>query len=133
MFSSVLLVQATMGEQLELAMTDPAVSRVLIGGVLHGTLLAAFSMGLAIALRSAALALGVLLPLFLTVSTIVSNIAATARYAQYLPDVAGGLILMSAPPDNTTLTAWSGIAVLAVWAAAAVAIGYLALPYRDVS
>jgi ABC-type transport system involved in multi-copper enzyme maturation permease subunit len=89
-------------------------------------------MGLATVLRSSALTMSILLPLFFMISTILNNIPGVRKAAQFLPDVAGGIVLFRDPPDNTVLTAWSGMAVLLAWTALSVAAGYLAVRRRDV-
>ncbi|MGP4110159.1 ABC transporter permease subunit [Streptomyces sp. 4N509B] len=127
-----LTAQAAIGSEHNASFTDPGVARAVVGAVLYMTLLCAFSMGLATVLRSPAVTLGVLVPLFFIVSEILSNLPGVRTVAQFLPDVAGGIILDAEPPDGTVLTAWTGMAVLAAWTALAVAAGYVALRNRDV-
>ncbi|RPF34487.1 ABC transporter permease subunit [Streptomyces sp. TLI_185] len=123
--------QATMGARLSVSLTDEGVLRSLFGAVLYTTLLCLFCMGLASVLRSSALTMGILVPLFFTVSTILSNIPGVERVAQFLPDVAGGLVLYRDVPGNTVLNAWTGLGVLALWTVASVAVGYWAVRRRD--
>ncbi|GAA4879031.1 ABC transporter permease [Kitasatospora terrestris] len=123
--------QATAGGAPTAGPADPGVLRSLVGAVLYATLLCLFCMGLAGVLRSSALTLGILLPLFFTVSTMLSNLPGVRVVAQFLPDVAGGLALYRDPPGDTVLGAWSGLGVLAVWTALVVAAGYAAVRRRD--
>jgi ABC-2 type transport system permease protein len=100
--------------------------------VLYMTLICAFSMGLASVLRSSALTMGILVPLFFMISTILNSIPGVQKAAQFLPDLAGGLILRREPPaGDTVLTPWTGMAVLAAWAVLAVGAGYAAVRSRD--
>ncbi|GHJ01669.1 ABC transporter [Streptomyces olivaceus] len=128
--TSFFLAQATMGEE-SVSLTDDGVPAALVGAVLFTTLLCLFSMGVAALLRSSVLTMGILMPLFFTVSTILTNIPGVGRAAQFLPDQAGGLALYRHAPDGYVLNAWSGLAVLAAWTAAALGAGYLALRRRD--
>ncbi|MFJ8547034.1 ABC transporter permease subunit [Streptomyces sp. NPDC093586] len=122
--------QSGMGAQ-SVSLTDDGVTRSLVGAVLYTTLLCLFSMGLASLLRSAVLTLGILLPLFFTLSTMLSNLPGVRQAAQFLPDVAGGLVLYRQPPGDTVLGAWTGLGVLVLWTAAAVVAGYWAVRRRD--
>jgi ABC-2 type transport system permease protein len=124
--------QVAMGGPQSVSLSDDGVLRGMAGAVLYTTLLCLFSMGLATVLRSSALTMSILLPLFFMLSTILNNIPGVRKAAQFLPDVAGGIVLFREPPDNTVLTAWSGMAVLVAWTALSVAAGYLAVRRRDV-
>ncbi|MEU1347377.1 ABC transporter permease subunit [Streptomyces sp. NPDC005775] len=128
--TSFFLAQATMGDE-GVSLTDDGVLPALIGAVLYATLLCLFSMGVAVLLRSSAISMGILVPLFFTISTILTNIPGVGKVAQFLPDQAGGLVLYRNVPDEYVLNAWSGLAVLAAWTACAAGAGYLALRRRD--
>ncbi|MFC4493362.1 ABC transporter permease subunit [Streptomyces ovatisporus] len=124
--------QVTLGSPASVSLSDDGVLRALIGGVLYMTLICAFSMGLASVLRSSALTMGILVPLFFMISTILNSIPGVQKVAQFLPDLAGSLILRSEPPrGDTVLTAWTGMGVLAAWAVLAVTAGYFAMRRRD--
>ncbi|MEV7423367.1 MULTISPECIES: ABC transporter permease subunit [unclassified Streptomyces] len=129
-FTSFLLAQATMGDE-SVSLTADGVPTALAGAVLYTTLLCLFTMGIAVLLRSSAITMGILVPLFFTVSTILTNIPGVGKAAQFLPDQAGGLVLYREVPDGYVLGAWSGLGVLAVWTACAALAGYLALRRRD--
>ncbi|MFF3635128.1 ABC transporter permease subunit [Streptomyces sp. NPDC002250] len=128
--TSFLLAQATMGDE-SVSLTDDGVLPALFGAVLYATMLSVFSMAVAVLLRSSAITMGILVPLFFTVSTILTNIPGVGKAAQFLPDQAGGLVLYRHAPDEYVLNPWSGLAVLAAWTAAAAIAGYLALRRRD--
>ncbi|MEU7132729.1 ABC transporter permease subunit [Streptomyces sp. NPDC046261] len=123
--------QMAMGGPQSVSLSDDGVLRALAGGVLYTTLICVFSMGLASVLRSSALTIGILVPLFFMVSAILNSIPGVQKAAQFLPDVAGGLILQSGRPEGTVLTAWTGMAVLVAWTALSVTAGYLAMRRRD--
>ncbi|MFJ4567536.1 ABC transporter permease [Streptomyces caelestis] len=123
--------QLAMGDPQSVSLLDDGVLRSLVGAVLYTTLLCVFAMGLASVLRSSALTMGILVPLFFMISTILTNLPGVRDVAQFLPDVAGGLILYRDQPDDTVLNAWTGMAVLGAWAAAAVTAGYAVSRRRD--
>ncbi|MFG3252681.1 ABC transporter permease [Streptomyces sp. NPDC048172] len=123
--------QLALGGEGSVGLSDEGVMRSLSCAVLYTTLLCVFSMGLATVLRSSALTLGILIPLFFMLSTILNNIPGVKKVAQFLPDAAGDAALYQDPPSGTVLNAWSGMAVLVAWALAAGIAGYAAIRRRD--
>ncbi|MFE7841999.1 ABC transporter permease [Streptomyces sp. NPDC057474] len=112
---------------------DPGVLRALFGGGLYMTLIAMFSMGVAAMLRSPMLSLGILMPFFFLISNILGNVGATEKIGRYLPDQAGSKIMQVVTPvdDDTPYGPWGGLAIMALWVAAALLGGYLLLKKRD--
>ncbi|MBT2395712.1 ABC transporter permease subunit [Streptomyces sp. ISL-100] len=131
-FLSFFLGQAMLGD-LKASIGDPGVLRAVIGGGLYMTLIALFSMGVASMLRSQVLALGVLMPFFFLLAPILGNVSATKKVGQYLPDQAGSKIMQVVPPvnDDAPYGPWGGLAIMAVWVAAALVGGYVLLKKRD--
>jgi ABC-2 type transport system permease protein len=123
--------QAAIGSPHNAAITDEGVPRAVLGAVLYMTLLCAFSVGVATMLRSPAVSLGVLVPLFFMVSEILNNLPKVHTVAQFLPDVAGDIMLRRQPPDGTILTPWTGLGVLLLWTVAGLLGGYLTVRRRD--
>ncbi|MFD8299765.1 ABC transporter permease [Streptomyces bauhiniae] len=101
--------------------------RGAVGCALYLTLMALFAAGLAAVLRSGVGTLGLLIPFLLIVSFVVGDLASGA--ADYLPDRAGQLALHSAPEGP--LGPWSGLAVTALWAGAALGAGAWCVRRRD--
>ncbi|MET7287299.1 ABC transporter permease [Streptomyces sp. NPDC005573] len=97
------------------------------GCALYLTLMALFAAGLAAVLRSGAVTLGLLIPFLLIVSFVVGDLSAGA--AGYLPDRAGQVALHSAWEGSPG--PWSGLAVTALWAAAALLAGGWCVRRRD--
>ncbi|WP_250007691.1 ABC transporter permease subunit [Actinoplanes sp. M2I2] len=122
--------QVMLGEH-KASLGDPGALRAIVGAIIYTTLLCVFAMGLAAVLRSSALTIGILFPLFFMVSTILTSIPKVGKVAQFLPDVAGAQILYREPQGSTVLNAWTGLAVLIAWTLAAVVGGYLAVRRRD--
>lgn len=108
----------------------------IAGALLYLVLIALFATGTALVLRSSALSLGVLLPLLLLGSQGLGNVPGLRVVLQFLPDQAGLAILHlfgapGSPGYNRAFGPWAGLGILALWAAAALAAGYLTLRRRD--
>ncbi|MFI2763700.1 ABC transporter permease [Streptomyces echinatus] len=102
--------------------------RGAVGCGVHLTLMALFAAGLATVLRSGMATLSVLIPFLLIVSFVVGDLS--GGVADFLPDRAGQVALHSG--RDGTLGPWSGLAVTALWAAAALLAGAWSLRRRDV-
>ncbi|MET7655306.1 MULTISPECIES: ABC transporter permease [unclassified Streptomyces] len=131
-FATFFLGQAVLGSH-RASIGDTGVLRAVIGGGLYMTLIAVFSMGVATMLRSPMLSLGILMPFFFLISTILGNVSATKKIGRYLPDQAGSKIMQVVTPidDDTPYGPWGGFGIMALWTAAALAGGYLLLKKRD--
>ncbi|MEU1179068.1 ABC transporter permease [Streptomyces sp. NPDC005820] len=101
--------------------------RAVAGCALYLTLMALLAAGLTAALRSGTGALSILIPFLLVVSFVVGDMSGNA--ADLLPDRAGQVALHSS--WDGSLGPWSGLAVTALWAAAAVTAGAWRLRRRD--
>ncbi|MEC3997270.1 ABC transporter permease [Actinacidiphila sp. DG2A-62] len=112
---------------------DAHVVRALVGAAIYMTLMVLFAYGVATMVRSPMVALGTLIPFFFIVSSILSAIPGVKKVAKYLPDQAGQKIMqVVADPDNhTSYGPWGGIAIMAVWVAAALLGGFVLLKSRD--
>ena len=114
------------------AMSDPGVPRAIVGAVVYLTLVCALAIGVATVVRSSALALGILIPLFYVVEPILGRIPLTKVVAQYLPGQAGAQVMAVGPRGSGALEPGQGLLVLVAWTAAALFAGYLSLRHRDV-
>ncbi|MEU0333583.1 ABC transporter permease [Streptomyces sp. NPDC006193] len=101
--------------------------RGAVGCGLHLMLMALFAAGLAAVLRSGAATLSVLVPFVLIVSFVVGDLA--GGVADFLPDRAGQVALHST--WEGALGPWSGLAVTALWTAAALLAGGWSIRSRD--
>lgn len=131
-FVAFFLGQAMLGSH-KASIGDTGVLRAVIGGGLYMTLIAMFSMGVAAMLRSPMLSLGILMPFFFLVSNILGNVSATKKIGRYLPDQAGSKIMQVVTPvdNDTPYGPWGGLAIMALWVAAALLGGYVLLKKRD--
>lgn len=125
-FATFLVGQMFMGEY-AIGLGDPGALRASFGGGVYLALIALFAAGLAAVLRSAVAVLSTLIPFLLIVSFVVGDVA--GDIARYLPDQAGQAVLHQNPAGG--LGPWTGLAVTAAWAGAALLAGWWALRTRD--
>ncbi|MFF8935336.1 ABC transporter permease [Streptomyces paradoxus] len=103
-------------------------ARAVVGCGVYLMLMALFAAGIAALLRSGVSTLSLLVPFILVVSFVIGD--ATGTVADFLPDKAGQLVLRETTYDGT-LGPWSGLAVTALWTAAALLAGAWRLRRRD--
>ncbi|MFG1926234.1 ABC transporter permease [Cryptosporangium sp. NPDC048952] len=131
--TSAVTAQLTLGRRrAELDVLLPAAA----GAWLSLTLIGLFALGIATLVRSSTVALGVLLPLMLLGSQGLGNVPGVKVVTQFLPDQLGWVVMHLAGPQDDPRWArdygpWTGLALLAVWAAAALIAGYVNLQKRD--
>ncbi|WP_395572381.1 ABC transporter permease [Streptomyces sp. BK79] len=101
--------------------------RGVVGCALYFTLMALLAAGLTALFRSGVATLSTLIPFLLIVSFVVGDVAGGAT--DFLPDKAGQVVLYQT--HDGTLGPWAGLAVTALWAAAAVLAGTWRLRGRD--
>jgi ABC-type transport system involved in multi-copper enzyme maturation permease subunit len=125
-FTAFLVGQLFMGKY-AIGLGEPGALRAALGGGIYLALMALLAAGLTALLRSAVAVLSLLIPFILIVSFVVGDIA--GGVAQYLPDRAGQLVLQQNPEGG--LGPWTGLAVTAAWASAALLTGWWAMRRRD--
>lgn len=107
--------------------------RAAVGSVLYLGLIAVLSMGIAAMVRDSAVSIGLalgLLYLFPVFTAFIGNQTWHNRIERYTP-MAGLNIQATTGLRALAIGPWSGLGVLAVWAAAALLAGGLALRVRD--
>jgi ABC-2 type transport system permease protein len=108
--------------------------RAACGSVLYLGLIALMSLGIAVIVRDSATSIGVvlaLLYLFPIVLAFVGNPHWQHRLERWTPTVAGLTIQATTGLRSLAISPWGGLGVLAIWAAAALVAGALALRLRD--
>lgn len=105
--------------------------RATLAAAPYPTLLEVFCMGVGMLLRDQVAALGVLIPFFFLVTPVLELIPVLRTAAQFLPDRAGQVAvrLHGRPVDE--FGPLTGLAVLALWALAAVLVAWWVLRRRD--
>jgi ABC-2 type transport system permease protein len=112
----------------------PALLRAAAGSVLYLTLIALLSLGVATAVRDAAVAIGIVLGLLFLfpIAAHYVTIATVQRFLEQIAPMTAGLYIQSTTGlHSLPLTPWEGLAVLASWSATALLLGGLALQVRD--
>jgi ABC-2 type transport system permease protein len=108
--------------------------RAACGSVLYLGLIALLSLGVAVIVRDSATSIGVVLALlyvFPIVLAFVANPHWQHRLERWTPTVAGLTIQATTGLRGLAISPWGGLGVLAIWAAAALVLGALALRLRD--
>lgn len=101
--------------------------RGVVGCGIYLALMALLAAGLATLLRSGVATLSILIPFLLIVSFVVGDVSGSA--ADFLPDKAGQVALHET--WGGALGPWTGLAVTAVWAGAALLAGAWSVRRRD--
>jgi ABC-2 type transport system permease protein len=113
---------------------DGLVLRAAFGSVLYLALIALLSLGAAVALREAAVAIGAVLGLLylIPIVTLAAGDAAVSRHLQQIGPMTAGLAIQATTGLKTLpISPWAGLGVLTAWAAGALLLGGLALQVRD--
>lgn len=113
---------------------DGAVIRAAFGSVLYLALIALLSLGIATALREAAVAIGAVLGLLYLVPVIAfaTGNANLSRLLQQIGPMTAGLAVQATTGlDTLPVSPWAGLGVLAAWAVGALLLGGLLLQVRD--
>jgi ABC-2 type transport system permease protein len=118
----------------QLSLANGPVLRAAAGSVLYLALIALLSLGAATAVRDSAVAIGLvlgLLYLFPIVAAVVSDPHVQRHLQQVAPMMAGLDIQATTGLRSLPLSPWTGLGVLAAWAAGALLTGGLLLRLRD--
>jgi len=120
------------GDAMRTTLTDPGVLRAVIGAGLYLTVLALLGFGLGAILRSSAGAVAVLFGV-LFVPTLLTALLPSSwqdTLGPYLPMNAGDTIY-TVRPESHMLQPWTGFGVFCLYAAAALAAGFVLIGRRD--
>jgi ABC-2 type transport system permease protein len=117
-----------------LSLADGTVLRAAGGSVLYLALVALLSLGIAVAVRESAAAIGVVLGVLylIPILSLVAGSPGLQRHLQQISPMTAGLdIQASTGLRSLPVSPWAGLGVLAAWAAAALLAGALLLRFRD--
>jgi ABC-2 type transport system permease protein len=117
-----------------LSLGHGATLRAAGGSVLYLALIALLSLGVAAAVREAAVAIGIVLGLlyvFPVIAALIGDPHVQRHLEQIAPMSAGLAIQSTINLGHLPIAPWAGLGVLAAWAAAALLAGGLALRLRD--
>jgi ABC-2 type transport system permease protein len=114
--------------------SDGPVLRAAFGSVLYLALIALLSLGIATALREAAVTIGAVLGLLsvLPIIAVFDGNATLSRHLQQIAPMTTGLAIQATTRLNTLpISPWAGLGVLAAWAAGSLILGGMLLRSRD--
>ncbi|MFZ0387852.1 MAG: ABC transporter permease [Solirubrobacteraceae bacterium] len=117
-----------------LSLTHALTLRAAGGSVLYLALIALLSLGVATAVREAAVAVGIvlgLLYLFPILAALVTDPSLRRHLQQIAPMNAGLAIQDTTNLRHLPIAPWAGLGVLAAWAAVSLIVGALLLHFRD--
>jgi ABC-2 type transport system permease protein len=133
-FAAYLLFQALLpsGDAMATSLTDPGVSRAVIGAGLYLAVLGLFGLGLGAVIRSSAGAVATLFGILFVPPILMSLLPGSWQHAagRYLPMQASEVIY-SVQHEPYTLSPWTGFAVFCGYAAAALLAGFVLISRRD--
>jgi ABC-2 type transport system permease protein len=120
-------------KHVDASLSDPGVLRAVLGAGLFLGGIGALGVGLGALIRNSAGAVATLTGLLFVVPVIVSVLPQrwSDAIGPYLPSNAGAMIIFPRPSPGS-LGPWTGLGVLAAWAAVAIALAAVMLVRRDV-
>jgi ABC-2 type transport system permease protein len=116
------------------SLADGPMLRAAAGSVLYLVLIALFSLGIAVAVREPAVAIGIVLAVLYLVPIIAALVTDVHwhRHVQQIGPMTAGLAIQATTDlADQPIGPWAGLGVLAAWAAAALLGGGLLLRWRD--
>jgi ABC-2 type transport system permease protein len=121
------------GHDISLSISDPGIARAVIGGAIYLTLAGLFGLGLGAILRNTAAGISTFAAILFVLPPLMSVLPTSWDNAisPYLPSKSGQAILQIGNPAHT-LAPWTGLALFAGYAAAALAVAAVLLKRRDV-
>ncbi len=119
-------------EGIDASLGDPGVLRAVIGGALYLAAVGVLGLGLGTIIRRTAGAITAFVGLLVIVPLVASFFPASwnEHVGKYFPARAG-MAVFNVVPDPTSLSPWSGFAVLLLYAAVSLLAGGLLLTRRD--
>lgn len=119
----------------QISLSDGLMLRATAGSVLYLVLIGLLSLGVAAIVRDSATAIGVVLGLLFLFPILVQmiNDPEWQRHLQQIAPMSAGLAIQATVNlADLPISPWSGLGVLAIWAAASLVIGGSLLQMRDV-
>lgn len=133
-FASFFIGRAIISSVMQVSLSDPGVTRAVIGTGLYLTVLGLFALAIGALIRHSAGAITVSIGLVLVVGPLLAllNSYSWGRdLHSWFPTVAGSAIVSVLQPAHQVLTPWQGFAVFCGWTALLLIIGGLLLRRRD--
>ena len=119
------------GSVADLDLGAPAVGRSVTAGVLYHPLLVVICLGATTMLRNLTAAVGLLTPVVFLGTPLLSAVPGVREVVQFLPDRAGRYALRFNDDPAVHYGHWTGLLIMALWAAAAAYGGWRSLHRHD--
>ncbi|WP_457031503.1 ABC transporter permease [Kitasatospora sp. P5_F3] len=110
----------------------PGMVRSIVVGVLYCPLLVLFCLGVTAMLRNLTAAMGLLAPMVFLGTVMLAAIPGVRAVAQFLPDRAGQYAFRLEADPDVWFGHWTGLLIMAAWAALALYGGWRSLSRKDV-
>jgi ABC-type transport system involved in multi-copper enzyme maturation permease subunit len=125
--------QAQASTHAQASLSTPGAGRAIFGAAVYLTLIGLLGIGLGFLIRNTAGAIATLFGIVLVAPLLAQALPSpySTDVAKYLPLNAGQRIIQTVRPDPNLLAPWTGIGVLALYAAAALIAGAIMLDRRD--
>lgn len=134
MFASFFIGKALAHPILTVSLSQPGVTRAVIGAGLYLTVLGLFAMSIGLLIRHTAGAIAIVIALVLVVGpllTLLNSYYWGAHIHAWYPTVAGSYITADHQQANQLLSPWQGFAVFCGWTALLLIVGCYLLRRRD--
>lgn len=132
-FSCFFIGRAFLQKYAPVSLSDPGVTRAVVGYGLYLAMLGLFSVAIGQLIRHTAGAISTVIGLVLVLVPLAGLLPGTIgkHVSAYLPTNAGSLIVNANPQKSELLTAWQGYGVFALWVAVLLAVAGWLLVKRD--
>jgi ABC-2 type transport system permease protein len=132
-FAVFFIATAILRSHVSVTLSQPGVTRAVIGGILYLTVLGLFAMAIGGLIRHTAGAIAIVIAMVIVVPPLVSLIPGTiANHVHgYLPTVAGELVAQTSQQSGDVLSGWQGFGVFCLWTAVLLALCGWLLVRRD--
>jgi ABC-2 type transport system permease protein len=132
-FGSFFVGSALLHSKVPVALSDPGVTRAVIGAGLYLTVLGVFALGIGTLIRHTAGAIATVIGVVLVLPLLTSFLPGSwGRHVNgYLPQQAGSLIYEAQTHADQVLSPWQGFAVFCAWTAVLLGAGAFLLMRRD--
>jgi ABC-2 type transport system permease protein len=133
MFASFFIGAAMLHSKVVVSLSDPGVTRAVVGSGLYLTVIGLFSMGIGGIIRHTAGAIATAIGVVLILPILSGLLPGSwgAHVNAYLPEQAGSLITQAHQASGALLSPWQGFGVFCIWAALLLAVSGYLLERRD--
>ena len=116
-----------------MALSDPGVTRAVIGAGLYLTVLGLFALAIGSLIRHTAASITTVLGIVLVLPILTGFLPSSwgAHVNAYLPVQAGSLIFRAEPASGQLLSPWQGFGLFCLWTAVLLVAGGYLLQRRD--